>query len=146
MLSAPSQEKREIAMKQTAPGRYEASFLLEKYGSFLLRAEHRRADNAGKKNSVAVSYGHVNNPYPQEYARFEPDKETLLRIAQATGGKVDPDPKAVFDPQGESIRYHEDLWPRFIFAAIVVYLLDLLMRRVRFFDRKRTARPSLASS
>lgn len=133
---APSQEKREIAMKQTAPGRYEASFLLDKYGSFLLRAEHRRADNAGKKNSVAVSYGHVNNPYPQEYARFEPDKETLLRIAQATGGKVDPDPKAVFDPQGESIRYHEDLWPRVVLAAIVLFLLDLFVRRVRIFDRK----------
>jgi hypothetical protein len=26
-------------------------------------------------------------------------------------------------------------------AAIVLFVLDLLLRRVRFFDRKKTARP-----
>ena len=29
------------------------------------------------------------------------------------------------------------------FQAFAVYLLDLLMRRVRIFDRKKTARPSI---
>jgi hypothetical protein len=52
----------------------------------------------------------------------------------------------VFDPAGETIRYHQDLWPRFIVAAIVVYLLDLLVRRVRFFDRKVTARAPIPKS
>jgi Ca-activated chloride channel family protein len=46
----------------------------------------------------------------------------------------------VWDPAGESVTYHEDLWSRFITAAIVVFLLDLLLRRVRLFDRKKTAR------
>ncbi len=32
--------------------------------------------------------------------------------------------------------YHEELWQRFIYGAIVVFLLDLLVRRVRIFDRK----------
>ena len=68
---------------------------------------------------------------------------TLARAAEITGGKSNPDPKLVFDPQGESIRYHQDLWPRFVSAAIVAFLLDLLVRRVRMFDRKKTARPSM---
>jgi hypothetical protein len=55
---------------------------------------------------------------------------------------VDPAPPVLFDPAGESIRYHEDLWPRFVAASIALFLLDLLVRRVRLFDRKRTARPS----
>jgi uncharacterized membrane protein len=133
---SPKTDKRDIAMKQTAPGRYEATFPLDSYGSFLLRASHERRTDDGKKSAVAVSYGHVQNPYPPEYARFEPDRETLLRLATATGGKVDPEPKAVFDPQGESISYHEDLWPRLVSGAIVLFLLDLLVRRVRIFDRK----------
>jgi hypothetical protein len=34
------------------------------------------------------------------------------------------------------VTFHEDLWPRFVGAAIVLLVLDLLMRRVRLFDRK----------
>ena len=137
----PSTTKQDIPMKQIAPGRYEAGFLLDKYGSFLLRAEHKRPlpDTDGKKTAVAVSYGHVSNPYPVEFARFEPDTQTLAQVAQATGGAVDPDPRKVFDPGDEKITYHEDLWPRAILAAIVVFLLDLFVRRVRIFDRKVVA-------
>ena len=132
----PSQEKRELPMGQTAPGRYEASFLLDRYGSFLLRAEHRRSADDGKKTAVAVSYGHINNPYPLEYSRFEPDRVTLARIAEATGGDVDPTPQQVFDPRGEKIEVHEALWSRLVAAAVALFLLDLLLRRVRIFDRK----------
>jgi hypothetical protein len=41
------------------------------------------------------------------------------------------------------VTYHEDLWPRFVSAAIVLFVLDLLLRRVRLFDRKKTARTPL---
>jgi len=132
----PGGERQEVPMRQTAPGRYEADFQLEKYGSFLLRAQHGKAGKNGELNSVGVSYGHVSNPYPREYASFEPDVERLERASIAGGGKIDPDPKELFDPAGEKIVYYEQLWSRFIFAAIVVFLLDLLIRRVRIFDRK----------
>jgi hypothetical protein len=55
---------------------------------------------------------------------------------------MEPTAPALFDPAGESIRYHEDLWPRFVGGAIAMFLLDLLVRRVRLFDRKRTGKPS----
>lgn len=139
----PSTDKREVPMKQTAPGRYEAAFLLDKYGSFLLRAEHKRPGEDGKKNAVAVSYGHISNPYPVEFSRFEPDKTTLAQVATATGGLVDPTPAQAFAPGEDKITYHEALWPRVIMAAIAVFLLDLFVRRVRIFDRKVVATRSL---
>jgi len=84
-----------------------------------------------------VSYGHVSNPYPREYASFEPDLASMEKAALATGGVVDPPTvAAVFDPAGEKVTFHEELWPRFIYAAIAVFLLDLMVRRVRLFDRK----------
>ncbi len=145
----PSGEKKSVPMKQTAPGRYEADFPLERFGSFLLHAslEKEVTDTKGNTRSVQVaeSFGHVQNPYPREYLALAPDTVTLRRAAEITGGSYAPEAKAVFDPAGETIRYHQDLWPRFIFAAIVVYLLDLLVRRVRFFDRKVTARPAVAA-
>lgn len=128
---------RALDLKQTAPGRYEATVPLDKYGSFLLRAEHMHEDKDGQLRQVAVSYGHISNPYPREYASFEPDLAIMEKGAHATGGSLDPPTvAAVFDPAGEKVTYHEELWSRFIFAAIVVFLLDLLVRRVRIFDRK----------
>jgi hypothetical protein len=134
-------------MPQTAPGRYEADFPLDRYGSFLLHAALEKGIDDGHGNTrsatVAESFGHVTNPYPREYLALAPDVATLAHAAEATGGVLNPAPAAVFDPAGEVIRYHEDLWPRFVGVAIGLFLLDLLVRRVRIFDRKKTARPSI---
>lgn len=144
----PNGEVKKLAMRQTAPGRYEADFPLDHYGSFLLHASLEKTIDDGNGNlhsaAVAESFGHVTNPYPREYLALAPDTTTLARAAEVTGGRLNPDAPQVFDPAGESIAYHEDLWPRFIYGAIAVFLLDLLVRRVRFFDRKKTARPSVA--
>ncbi len=135
-------ERREVVMRRSAPGRYEASLRLDDYGSFLLRAEHARIAPDGSVQPFAVSFGHVSNPYPREYGRFEPDVELQARASAAAGGSVDPEPALVFDAQGEKIVYFRPLWSRFVLAAIVVFLLDLLLRRVRLFDRKFLPRPS----
>ncbi len=139
-------ETKRVPMKQTAPGRYESDFPLERFGSYVLHASLERPAEDGKGGTkmvqVAESFGHVTNPYPREFLALAPDLVTLSRAALVTGGKMEPSAKEVFDPAGENIRYHQDLWSRFIGAAIVVYLLDLLVRRVRIFDRKKTAKPS----
>ena len=48
----------------TAPGRYEAEFTLDKYGSFLLKAEHRKPTKSGDTKRVGVSYGHIGESLP----------------------------------------------------------------------------------
>ena len=103
----------------------------------LLAAEHAKEAEDGTLRPVAVSSGRVTNPYPREYASFEPDLTTMQKAAAATGGIVDPESvDKVFAADGEKVTYHEELWPRFIYAAIAVFLLDLMVRRVRLFDRK----------
>jgi uncharacterized membrane protein len=128
--------RRELPMKQTAPGRYEANFPLEQYGSFLLRAEHAKAGENGELKPLATSYGHVTNPYPREYASFDPDIERLARATLAGGGSLDPSPAQVFAPAGQKIVSYRPLWNRFVLMALALFLLDLLTRRVRLFDRK----------
>lgn len=138
----PGGDKREITMKQTAPGRYEADFPLERFGSYVMHASLDKLgeDKSGKETRVqmAESFGHITNPYPREYLALATDRTTLSRAAQITGGMMDPPANLAFDPAGERIKYHEDLWSRFIYAAIGVFLLDLFVRRARLFDRKRT--------
>lgn len=135
-------------MRQTAPGRYEADFPLDRFGSFTLHAslekqvEDAKAAGGTKSVQVAESFGHVTNPYPREYLAFEPDLGTLERAARITGGAMDAPATAYFDPAGETIKFHRDLWSRFIAWAVGVYLLDLFLRRVRLFDGKKVAKVS----
>lgn len=124
-------------LMQTGPGRYEARFPLDRYGSFVLTAEHRRDGR-----TVAESSAQLSNPYPREYVTFEPDVDLLERAAIVTGGSIDPTPERLFDPGDERIRHHEELWPRLVFAALLLFVVDLLLRRVRLFDRKFRAAPS----
>jgi Mg-chelatase subunit ChlD len=146
----PNGETKTIGMRQTAPGRYESDFPLERYGSFLLHAslekplDDAKAGAAGTRSvQIAESFGHVTNPYPREYLALAPDLVTLSRLAAATNATTSPEAKLVFDPQGDSVRDYQDLWPRFVAAAAALYLLDLFIRRVRIFDRKKTARSSI---
>jgi hypothetical protein len=134
----PGGPARKVPMPQTAPGRYESDFPLGRYGSFLLHAvlEKHAEDENRKPGVVAESFGHVNSPYPREYLALAPDVAVLSQVAASTGGDVDPVPGAIFDPAREVVLYHEDLWPRLVGAAIVVFLLDLLVRRVRLFERR----------
>jgi Ca-activated chloride channel family protein len=129
-------ERSVHAFRQVAPGRYEADFELGGFGSFLLRAEHAHRDADGSMKPFATSAGHVSNPYPREYASFEPDLGKLARAAAVGGGTLDPTPALLFDPAGEKVSTRKDLWDRFLLAAFVAFLLDLLLRRVRMFDRK----------
>lgn len=125
------------ALRQTAPGRYEARFPLETYGSYVLTAEHRQGDLV-----VAESSAQLSHPYPREYMAHEPDVALLERAAHLTGGDVDPNAAALFDPRGERIAHHEELWPRLLFVALLLFVVDLLLRRVRLFDRRFRASPA----
>jgi Mg-chelatase subunit ChlD len=125
-------------VRQSAPGRYEAHVPLTDFGSFTLRAELARRDGEGSK-PVAVSYGHVSHPYPDEYARFEPNLTLMTQLAAVGGGKLDATAQQLFDPAGQRVVRREPLWPKFLLVALGFFVLDLLMRRVRLFDRSFTA-------
>jgi Ca-activated chloride channel homolog len=136
----PGGERLELPMRQTAPGRYEVDAELPRFGSFRIHAEHQAASASGELRTVSQSFGHVSNPYPREYASFEPDRARLERIALVTAGFVEPAPSKLFDPEGAKIDFHEPLWNRLVIAALGLFLVDLFLRRVRLFDRKRVER------
>jgi hypothetical protein len=115
-------------MEQAAAGRYVADFRIEKYGSFLLKAVHKRT---GKQ--VAETEGSVSLPYPLEYLKTTPDVTPLEHAAMVTGGKNDVAPAAVWDAQSESIPYVEDLWPWVLLAAAAMFLVDIYLKRLRLF-------------
>lgn len=123
-----SQTKRTIPMEQTAAGRYTADFAVDRYGSYLLKAVHRRDGRV-----VAESMGAVALSYPLEYLRTTPDTTPLEHAATVTQGLSRPPPDRVFDAMGESIEYTEDLWPWVLLVVAGLLLVDIYLKRLRLF-------------
>jgi Mg-chelatase subunit ChlD len=124
-------QRLKLPLLQTAAGRYEARFRLPSYGSYLLQGTHK-AD--GKL--VAQSLASLSASYPEEYTHLLPDNGALGRAAAVTGGRLDPSPSALFDPGDERIRFSRAMWPWALYLALGLFLLDVLLRRVRIFGHR----------
>jgi hypothetical protein len=122
-------------MPVVAPGRYEAELRLPRTGAFLLRAIHRsRASEPGGVGPVvAESWGTLALSYPREYLALPPDLELLSRVAAVTQGARYPSAAAALVPGEEKTSYLRALWPWLCGLAIGLFLLDVLLRRVRMF-------------
>jgi Ca-activated chloride channel homolog len=125
---ASNKVTQELPMNQTAAGRYTADFRIQKYGSYLLKAVHKRDGR-----TVAESLGSVALSYPLEYLRTTPNTEALKHAAQVSGGLDQADPAKLFDPGKESVSYTQDLWPFVLIGVVGLFLLDLYAKRVRLF-------------
>ena len=127
-------ERREVAMAETAPGRYEGEFTMGRFGSFLLRAIHRSGPGGP---IVAESTGAVAVSYSREYLALPVDEGVLERVATTTGGKTriatgGPPLATIFDPAGERVTFHRELWPWVLWLASFLLIIDVGVRRVRF--------------
>ncbi len=64
-----------------------------------------------------------------EMLEYGNNVELLRQIAAATGGHFNPSPSAVFDAGGRSIRTTMDLWPGLLALALLLNLLELVLRK-----------------
>jgi uncharacterized membrane protein len=123
-----SKVKRELPMEQTAAGRYDADFTVDRYGTYILKAVHKRDGQV-----VAESTGAVALPYPAEYLKSTPNLEPLKQAALITGGAAQPKAADVYARAGESIQFHKDLWPYILMVVAMLFVVDVFLRRVRLF-------------
>jgi hypothetical protein len=120
----------EVPLTETAAGHYEARLALDRYGSFLLRSVHKQGGS-----EVAVAAGTVSLPYPREYLALPPDEAALARLAEVTGGRVRPTAAQLFDPGADAVRFRRPLWSWPLWAAALLLLVDVALRRLRLFRR-----------
>jgi len=126
MEASSGRERINQPLVQRAPGRYEARIPLARYGSFALHAVHKRGDRV-----VAQSNAQVSHPYPPEYAPRPADRALLARVSALAHGRALTDPGQLFAAGGERVTAHRELWPHLVLAALALFLVDILLRRVR---------------
>ncbi len=121
----PDQAVSDVSVHQTGPGEYQAKFPLSKKGSYLFRAVG--AESGGASRVVAYSY-------PDEYHFYPPNTELLRSISNETKGRFQPHTEDIFDAGGETALLPTPLWPYLAAFALILYIADVLLRRVRLFE------------
>jgi uncharacterized membrane protein len=135
-VTGPSADVRTVPLRQTAPGRYRASVPVSISASspwrFELDAEgipDEALDRASRTRTVFY-------PYPDEYRFYPPDVAKLEAISLETGGKVGPTVEDIFEVGDERASVPTALAPFLMGLALVLYLMDIAVRRAPWLWRK----------
>ncbi len=132
----PGLGTQRFPMTQIAPGRYSAQFETPRQGTYHLELSQQNHGKLAFRQTRGLVVG-----YPDEL-RLRPTNEPLLRrLCEATGGRYDPAPKAVFDPGDRTTTRAEPLWPYLLMAAATVLLADVALRRIDFSPGPRSLIP-----
>ena len=67
----------------------------------------------------------------KELTDFGSNEFLMKQVAAYTGGRFDPAPKQVFDPGDRAIASTMRLWPALLALAILLNILELLLRKLR---------------
>lgn len=118
---APTGERKTRPAKQDAPGRYSATFDLPAQGTSLFSV------NAGKEGGSYV-FGHTRS-YPREFLTRETNEPLLRELAEIGHGKFAPAPGEIFAAPKNATRPRHDLSPLLLSLALVLFPLDLWLRR-----------------
>ncbi len=118
-LGAGMQPHTQTPLAQTGPGLYQASFLPDEPGVYMVRAQ------AG---SEVVSAGYVYNP-SSEVASGRVDDGLLREVCEITGGRFLESPDDELILTGEATARYLELWPYLLLAMVVLFLVDLIIRR-----------------
>jgi uncharacterized membrane protein/uncharacterized protein YegL len=121
----PAQVASNINVPQVGPGSYETRVSLPDDGTYVFRTAG--VNTGGPSRTLAYSY-------PEEYHFYPPDLDRLRSISSQTGGKFQPEGPEIFETNGETASYHRPLWPWLAAMALLMYVVDVFLRRLRLFE------------
>jgi Ca-activated chloride channel family protein len=138
-IRPPSQARgttvAQLALPQVAPGRYEGSFLATEPGVYGVEVVQQLPGGAERRELAGVMV-----PADPEHAHAGANSALLGRLTHETGGRLLQEPSQTFarDPavraaaQGER---WDSVAPLFALVALLLFPLDVAVRRLRLFGR-----------
>jgi hypothetical protein len=114
-----------LQLRQVAPGRYEATVVADAEQPLIVTA-------AGAETTAAAR---MIVPDPAAEYRFTPADEGLLKsLAQATRGGWMPTADTLANAPRDRRTARRPIAPGLIIFALVLWLSDILLRRIRIFE------------
>ncbi|MCB9595204.1 MAG: VWA domain-containing protein [Sandaracinaceae bacterium] len=133
-IAGPGGRSSEVALTQTASGRYEAPFDADAPGPYLVTVRERGEGLVGSAGVVRAR--------GDELRGEGTDHATLAQIAALTGGTVrEGDLGAVFRDRPPAVYAYAPAWRELVLASMLLMLLSVALRRLVLPDlrRKRAA-------
>jgi len=131
----PDGEPMRVELGQTAPGRYEGTFLPRTEGVYMMRlTASSLAPSPGGEEAIALTTGWVMG-YSPEYAALEGDPNYLAMLAELGGGVVLEEPAKSFAHTLRGEGTTRDLWPYLLGLAVVLLPFDVGVRRLALGQR-----------
>lgn len=122
-LRTPDGQSVDLALPQTAPGRYEVRLAAPQPGAYSLALRQTR-----NGQTVADTMG-FSVPYPAELRGPTVGTTILGALADRTGGRVLTSPARLFDATVlTATPRFESIWPPFAVLALALFLLDIAIR------------------
>jgi uncharacterized membrane protein len=124
-LVGPDGEAVRVELAQTAPGRYEGTFVPQQEGAYLMRLTGSLAG----EEALALTTGWVMD-YSPEYAALEGDPALLAYLAELGDGAVLEQPAGPFAHTLRGAGTTRDLWPALLGLATLLLPFDVGVRRL----------------
>jgi uncharacterized membrane protein/Mg-chelatase subunit ChlD len=122
-LIPPTLKGRDIALDQTGPGRYEATFDARELGTYLLNIRTTRNGKAASQITGGVL------PYSPEYNAVGSNNFLLSQVADNSGGEQ-VEANKVFARERKPASLPEDMWLPLLMLAALLFPLDVAARRL----------------
>lgn len=129
----PKGERQTVRLEQTGPGHYEGHFPTKEVGAYLLNLMDVKDGQVRGSQAVGAS---VN--YSPEFNASEPNLNLLRRLAESGSGKILDRGVPALNPFSHDRRktfQPRDLWERLIQLAILLFIVDVGLRRIQL-DRE----------
>lgn len=127
-LQRPDGAKVILPLTEVATGRYEATAPLDQYGAWDVQVRLRPTPD---KPVLASGRAAALHPWPDELRIGTGDPGIGATLTAATGGQMASGPAQWLDTRGLTHRSTQPLWPELVRLALILLLVDLLLRRVR---------------
>jgi Ca-activated chloride channel family protein len=137
-ITTPSGRSSVAGLRQVAPGRYRAQVPLAATGSVPWRFELLPGPGISAADVARTGSRSLFYSYSDEYRLLPANLPLLRTLSEQTGGVFAPTAEEIFKPRGDGGVSSVPLWPYCAGAALLLFLLDILVRRVPW--RLRRAR------
>ena len=124
-LIGPDLKKKELAISQTSPGRYELEFPTQEVGPYFLNILQKQA---GEIVNTQVTGTVVS--YPEEYLVHNANESLLTQLSTVSGGKFNISAEDVFRSPENPVTLRIHLWRPFLITALILLLIDIALRRI----------------
>jgi len=129
-VTLPDGRSSVVALRQVGPGRYRASTAVEPGHGAPYRFALLEGGGLAKAELAQTGTRSLTYPWPDEYRMLPPNTRLLQALSERTGGGFEPKGEEIFADRGDGGLVAKPLWPWLVSAALLLFLLDVLVRRV----------------